>query len=111
MTKIICPCCEFHFDTEENIKPPFKKGQRVEFIKSKLRKGSLGHTSDAFNWTGKVVSQELVRAGKHICKDMKNKDVWLITVAYLPHGRGGGHHLVESRFFQTEIRSLKPTLK
>lgn len=40
-TQIKCPHCEFVFNPNEDIKPPFKTNQKVRFVKSQLERGDL----------------------------------------------------------------------
>ena len=90
--KTRCPHCSFKFDTDENITPPFRQGQKVRFIKAHVdaspHGGDFGYYLESFDFTGKVIDQKLIRA-KDICdwdKYVRGKDSWMVKVQFVPCG-------------------------
>jgi hypothetical protein len=87
--KTKCPHCRFKFDTDEKLSPKFKIGQKIRFVKSKMKKylyHGFNHCKD-FSFTGKVINYKLCRAGTHT---NGNRDSWTFNVEYLPYSKRDG---------------------
>jgi len=100
--KTKCPHCQFKFDTNESLTPPFKIGEKVKFIKKYFRDNNLNRKT--FNYTGFVENFSLIRAGSHCDKIVGKSDGWIVTVKYRPYSKKDG--CVTGKFWSYEIKKM-----
>jgi len=100
--KTKCPHCRFRFDTDENLTPPFRIGQKVRFVKKYLpydipRRIETGTVSNYTFMRGENVSNK--RSGK-----VSKKDTWMIDVAFLPYSKKDGS--ITAKFWPHQLKKI-----